>query len=139
MVVITLSALFAVLPVTSPYIRVGSAANCGGYAGVRISLTAAQEYELVNSAPPKDDGWHDPEAFAETAAETGDGVVAELVDLFGELPAVRVTVLELLADPLGTSPMHRLSGRTAVRQSLHDAGLPVAAPEPYQGYRVVRP
>jgi len=133
------SALFAALPVTSPYIRVGSATNCGGYAGVRISLAVADGYELVNVAPPREDRWRDPEWTAEAAEETGDGVVAELVDLFGELPAVRVTILEVLADPLGTSPMNRLAGRYALRQSLHDAGLPVAAPEPYQGYRVIRP
>ena len=134
---LTLPTLVAALPVTSPYIRVGSPANCGGYAGTRISLTTAAAYELVNVAEPRADGW--PEWIGETLAETGDGVAAELVDLCGELPAVRVAVLELLGDPHGTSPINRLAGRNAVRQCLHDAGLPVTAPEPRQGYRVVRP
>ena len=134
---IALSELFSALPVTSPYIRVGSPANCGGYAGTRISLTAADAYELVTTAQPPADGW--PEWIDETVAETGEGVAAELVALFGELPAVRVTVLELLGDPHGTSPINRLAGRHVVRQSLHDAGLPVPAPEPRQGYRVLRP
>ena len=135
---ITLPALLAALPVTSPYIRVGSPANCGGYAGTRVSLAAAESYELVNVAPPPSD-WQEPTWIAETVEETGEGVVAELVELFGELPAVRVTILELLADPHGTFPINRLAGRNAVRQSLHDAGLSVTAPESRQGYRVVRP
>lgn len=136
---LALSVLLAALPVTSPYIRVGSPANCGGYSGTRISIAAAGTYELVNVAKPPEGGWQAPEWIDETVAETGDGVAAELVELFGELPAVRVTVLELLGDPHGTFPINRLAGRNAVRQSLHDAGLPVTAPEPRQGYRVLRP
>ncbi len=134
--VLALPVLFGALPVTGPYIRVGSPANCGGYAGTRLSLTAADAYELVNAASPPADGW--PEWIGETVAETGDGVAAELVALCGELPAVRVTILELLGDPHGTSPVNRLAGRNAVRQALHDAGLPVTAPEARQGYRVLR-
>jgi hypothetical protein len=137
--VLALPKLFEALPVTSPYIRVGSPANCGGYAGTRISLAPADTYELVNVAQPPEGGWDAPEWIDDAVAETGEGVAAELVELFGELPAVRVTVLELLGDPYGTSPINRLAGRNVLRQSLHDAGLPVTAPQPRQGYRVLRP
>ncbi|MDQ3789456.1 MAG: hypothetical protein M3422_19710, partial [Actinomycetota bacterium] len=86
-----LTALYQALPISSAQVRVGNQTGCGGIADARIRIEAAQVYEFVD-ATPAPGRYEDPELVGLCVTNVGEGVEAELTDLFGALPTLRVTL-----------------------------------------------
>ena len=135
-----LAALYQVLPISSEHIRVGTQTNCGGIAAARIDVVAAPAYEFVDATPPpRPDRYEDQELVDFCVANVREGIELELTELFGELPAVRVVLHQVLPHAVDSNEwMNRRAGRTVVKVALRNSGLD-DVPSPEASYRVIRP
>lgn len=135
-----LNALYQVLPTASALVRYGSQTSCGGMAQARIDLEPATEYTFVDAVPPpRPERFEDQELVDFCVTHVREGVEAELTELFGELPAVRVVLHQVLPHQVDANEhVNRTAGRYVVRQALRAAGVP-DVPEPGGSYRLVRP
>ena len=139
-----LSALYQALPISSAQVRTGSQTGCGGVADARIHIAAAPAYEFVAAVPAPDLApfelarYADRELVDFCAANVRAGVEAQLTELFGELPAVRVTVDRLFPHQVDShESVNQRAGRSAVQQALRASGLGDLLPSPEEHYRVI--
>lgn len=141
-----LKALYQALPISSEQVRAGSQAGCGGIADARIHLEAAAVYEFVDATPAPDlkpfelARYEDQELVDFCVTNVREGVEAELTELFGELPAVRVTLDRVFPHQVDSNEsINWRAGRAAVQQALRASGLGDLLPSPETHYRVIPP
>lgn len=117
--------LLRALPIRDVNVRAGSQSNCGGIADAFVDVEAATAYELVNATPPpREDRWEDQELVDYCVTSVSDGIEAGLMELFGELPPIRVTLRRVLPHAVDSNEfINRLAGRYAVYETLRRAGL----------------
>jgi len=135
-----LEALYQALPISSERIRVGNQTSCGGIAGAHLDLAAASVYEFVDAtvATLRPEHREDHGLRDLCVTNVRAGIEAELTELFGELPSVRVVLNWVLMHEVDSNePVNRRAGRTVVRQALRDAGL--AVPSADNSYRILHP
>ena len=121
----SLDALYQALPITSAWVQNGGQAGCGGMAWAQIDLERADAYVFVAAvrAPDPERGV-EQEDIDFCVTNVRHGVEAELTELYGRLPAVRVVLTKVWAYPVDANElMNRLVGRNVVRQALNSAGL----------------
>lgn len=128
------------LPIRDVHVRVGVHSNCGGIARALVDLEEAPAFELADAVPPVgDEGWADQELVGVCVTAVGEGVEAELRDLFGGEPsAVRVVVRAVHPHLVeANESINRRAGRAAAREAVRRAGLAeaLAVPEPTPGER----
>ena len=132
-----LTELYQALPITGERVRTGNQTGCGGIADARIDIEAAAAYEFVDATPPEPD---DQELADYCVTNVRAGAETELTRLFGTLPAVRLTLRQILTHAVDSNEMiNRAGGRYAVQHALRTAGLGHALPSPAAGYRVIPP
>ena len=135
-----LDALYQALPLASPHVRAGVVSNCGGMASAQVDIERAPAYELVDATPPpRPERNEDQEIVDFCVTHVAQGIEAELAELFGELPAVRVTLRRVHPHWVDANEMvNRCAGRGVIRLTLTEvvAGLP--APATTFSHRVTR-
>ena len=92
--------------------------------------------EVVDPTP---DRYEDQDLVDFRVTYVREGIEAELTELFGELPAVRVVLNRVLPHAVDSNEhQNRRAGRYVVRQVPRESGLD-EVPSPDGDYRVIRP
>jgi hypothetical protein len=130
------------LPIRDVHGRAGGYSNCGGVAAALADFEAASAFELVSAVSPAADDTQ--ELIDVCVTNIGAGVEAELRELFGGVPPVRVVLRSVHANWVDTNESINVRcGRHVVREAVRRAGLDtalaVSRPESSERVRPPRP
>lgn len=116
--------LVAAAPIRDVHVRAGVFTNCGGVAQTLADFEQAPAFEVVSVMPPLGD---DQELTDFCATNLAAGVEAELRELFGEPPAVRVVLRATRTSWVDANEsITQRCGRYLVREAVRRAGLGTA-------------